>query len=98
MLIFQASGKREAQGGFCAPFLWSALSKGGLFSKLDVSNTALFSFTGDAGYCFTALCKLLVVLSKYKNSWQGYSVPLSFNWVGNNCLSKHKILLKLTNA
>lgn len=65
-----------------------------LFSELDlVSNLALCFFIEEAGYCFTALCKLLVVLLKHKNTWQGHSVALSFNWVGNNSLNKHKTLL-----
>lgn len=65
-----------------------------LFSELDmVSNMALCFFIEEAGYRFIALCKLLVVLLKHKNTWQGYSVPLSFNWVGNNSLNKHKTLL-----
>lgn len=63
-----------------------------LFSELDISNIALCFFTGDTGYCFIALCKLRVVLLKHKNTWHGYSVPLSFDLVGNNCLNKHKTL------
>lgn len=65
-----------------------------LVSELGIiSNIALCFFIGDAGYGFIALCKLLVALLKHKNTWQGYSVPLSFNWVGNNSLNKHKTLL-----
>lgn len=65
-----------------------------LFSELDVvSNMPLCFFIEEAGYCFIALCKLLVVLLKHKNTWQGCSIPLAFNWVGNNSLSKHKTLL-----
>lgn len=65
-----------------------------LFSELDmVSSMALCFFIEEAGYRFIALRKLLVVLLKHKNTWQGYSVPLSFNWVGNNSLNKHKTLL-----
>lgn len=66
-----------------------------LFSELDIiSNIGLCLSIWDAGYCFIALYKLLVVLLKHKNTWQGYSAPLSFNWVGNNSLNKHKTLLK----
>jgi len=64
-----------------------------LFSELDIiSNIVLCFFTGDTGYSFSALCKLLGFLLKHKNTWQGYSIPLSFNQVGNNSLNKHKTL------
>lgn len=53
-----------------------------LFSKLDVSNTALCSFTGDAGYCFIALCKLLVALLKYKNLLARLQRPIIFQLGG----------------
>lgn len=50
-----------------------------LFSELDmVSNMALCFFIEEAGYCFIALRKLLVVLLKHKKNLARLQCPIIF--------------------